>query len=295
MDGTDSIVGERGIMMPIMSMIKGSKQSKEWIKNRTESRNRFLASHPDFYKSFWTGHRQTRKTRVLISKRQKEHFKKNPKAREFLRKLHMGKIQDAASNLKRSLTLKDRVFTKSHRKNLRRAAIAGWREGRIKGKPKGTKSHFSEDAKQRLRKHISKFHKKRSGVYIDCLNCGASFYRPPCYANRAGYCTRACKDKSQQGKPPHGMVMEKHWNWKGGITSENTRLRNDPQYKLWRKTIFERDHFTCLVCGQVGGELNADHIKSFSKFPLLRYDISNGATLCVGCHYLKTWQRKKGG
>jgi hypothetical protein len=38
------------------------------------------------------------------------------------------------------------------------------------------------------------------------------------------------------------------------------------------------------VCGQIGGKLNVDHIKPFSLFPELRFDIKNGRTLCLLCH-----------
>lgn len=60
--------------------------------------------------------------------------------------------------------------------------------------------------------------------------------------------------------------------------------RATKQYQDWRNKVFERDKYTCQKCGQVGGELNAHHIKVFSKYEKLRYELSNGQTLCVPCH-----------
>ena len=64
----------------------------------------------------------------------------------------------------------------------------------------------------------------------------------------------------------------------------NTRQRNCPEYASWRKSVFERDDFTCQDCGARGGNLNAHHIKRFRDFPKLRLAISNGITLCEKCH-----------
>ena len=75
-----------------------------------------------------------------------------------------------------------------------------------------------------------------------------------------------------------------HWNWKGGITDKNRLQRNSGNYKHWRRKVFERDEYTCMHCGQIGGILNAHHIKPFCLYPDLRFDVDNGITLCKKCH-----------
>lgn len=77
---------------------------------------------------------------------------------------------------------------------------------------------------------------------------------------------------------------EYHWNWKGGKTPVNQRERSSGRYTEWRKAVFERDGFTCQICGQVGGGLQAHHIKRWSTNVNERYQVSNGITLCKKCH-----------
>lgn len=78
-------------------------------------------------------------------------------------------------------------------------------------------------------------------------------------------------------------------NWQGGKTAERDLIRSSSQYKEWRTLVFQRDNYTCTKCGARSGIgetviLNADHIQPFSKFPELRFLVSNGRTLCLKCH-----------
>jgi len=87
---------------------------------------------------------------------------------------------------------------------------------------------------------------------------------------------------------------DKNPNWKGGIYPEHLAIRYRIESKNWRKAVFERDNYTCQWCkdrNYKGREktliLYAHHIKSFSDYPELRFEVDNGLTLCKKCH-LKT-------
>lgn len=91
----------------------------------------------------------------------------------------------------------------------------------------------------------------------------------------------------------YGLAGENHWAWKGGISGDNTRFRQTSEYKVWRESVFIRDNWTCQKCGKRGGSLEADHIKSFAKYPSLRLDTSNGRTLCqTPCHREETRRQR---
>lgn len=95
--------------------------------------------------------------------------------------------------------------------------------------------------------------------------------------------------KSKLGKPNFKLRGENHPLWKGGITSINMKIRTSIEYKIWRRSIFERDRYTCIWCGVKSGNgkaiiIHADHIKPFALFPELRFAIDNGRTLCIDCH-----------
>lgn len=84
-----------------------------------------------------------------------------------------------------------------------------------------------------------------------------------------------------KGNPNHNLRIDgKGYERRGQRMKEMSRL----DYRLWRESVFERDSYTCSICGQVGGKLHADHIKPYSLYPESRLDVSNGRTLCKACH-----------
>ena len=112
-------------------------------------------------------------------------------------------------------------------------------------------------------------------VTLTCVDCGivriVNRQHQPIQALRC----RPCSFKRRGGNL--------NGRWKGGITPENRRIRNSSEYKAWRKSVFERDNYTCVQCGN-RGSLHADHIKEFAFHPELRLSLENGRTLCVDCH-----------
>jgi 5-methylcytosine-specific restriction endonuclease McrA len=77
-------------------------------------------------------------------------------------------------------------------------------------------------------------------------------------------------------------------SWKGGISRKYKEEYWSLKYRLWRESVFQRDIYQCQKCGFKGnqGYLTAHHIKSWAKYPELRFDINNGITLCEECHKL---------
>ncbi len=85
---------------------------------------------------------------------------------------------------------------------------------------------------------------------------------------------------------------ENHPNWKGGITPEYHKIRGSDEYNNWRRKVFERDNYTCQLCGNnKSGTLRAHHVKFFSKYPELRFEVSNGLTVCKDCHESKGFHK----
>ena len=144
-----------------------------------------------------------------------------------------------------------------------------------------------------------------------CATCGIPIRVKNHRVRPANYCSRPCYHIGETGKPGRAITEEekrnlsqlrlgkkrpvisgsKHWNWKGGVDKGTWWT---PEYKRWRVSVFERDNYTCVLCGDNrGGNLEADHIKPRYTHPELTFDTANGRTLCKPCHkQTDTWGRK---
>ena len=63
------------------------------------------------------------------------------------------------------------------------------------------------------------------------------------------------------------------------------RNYDDPAYKQFRIDVLKRDKFKCKMPNcKSKSSLQVHHIKRWAHAHALRYDISNGITLCRNCH-----------
>ena len=97
------------------------------------------------------------------------------------------------------------------------------------------------------------------------------------------------------GLKPPVMIGEKNPNWIHDRNSIKRRERRDnPEYKIWRWSIWMRDGFKCrIVSNDCSGRIEAHHILGWSLYPELRYEINNGITLCRAHHPRKRAEEKR--
>src|SRR3990167_451091 len=117
---------------------------------------------------------------------------------------------------------------------------------------------------------------------LQCHSCKRPFLSANARMNQK-FCCRRCQDDALLGSEPIWLQQNR------GRKPRTYHLRHRDKHgsaadRDWRKAVFERDDYTCQLCWQRGGRLQADHIKPFKRFPELRHVLSNGRTLCEPCH-----------
>lgn len=115
-----------------------------------------------------------------------------------------------------------------------------------------------------------------------------------CYKGyKASAETKAKQSKAHLGIPTGRSGKKSHLYIDGRSDGHNiVRRRKAGPISVWRAAVFERDGYKCCHCGKAGNRdyginkigLDACHIEPFSLHPELRFDVSNGITLCRDCH-----------
>ena len=110
-----------------------------------------------------------------------------------------------------------------------------------------------------------------------------------CYARENSSIRNSGSSHPMFGKkrPEHSEKMRgsKHPKYNANLTKEERYLhRRYFEYNKWRKSVFERDNYTCQYCGTKRSPFNAHHLNGHDKFIELRTEITNGITLCEICH-----------
>ncbi len=125
---------------------------------------------------------------------------------------------------------------------------------------------FKNGMPKSTRKKMSDAHKKLGTI-------------PPSWkGKKRSLITRKKMSDARRGK--------KHYRWdpdRKKILS-NQKQRSSIENKKWRAQILKRDKKCKFKNENCSGILIAHHIKSWSKFPKLRYIISNGIILCEFHH-----------
>ena len=102
------------------------------------------------------------------------------------------------------------------------------------------------------------------------------------------------KKHSEQHKDNMSDAQVKRYDRVGRKKYNRSYHLIDRKYRQWRSDVFSRDNWTCQTCGIRGVYLEAHHIKSWARYPELRLDLQNGATLCRECHKLtENYKNKK--
>jgi hypothetical protein len=143
------------------------------------------------------------------------------------------------------------------------------------------KCEFETENKKSWSNHVRYGCPKQERVSaIQCQHClGLMPKRKP--SEQGLFCNKICYGNWRS----ENCRGENAPNYIHGKCGENLLFRASREYQNWRKEVFRRDSYKCVLCGNSkGGNLEADHIKDFALYPEIRLELDNGRTLCKDCH-----------
>lgn len=162
--------------------------------------------------------------------------------------------------------------------------------------------HHSEKTKEKMRlAHLGKKHslewREKMSIKMKGRILTPEWKKKISIANKGKKFTEEIKQKlSEARKGKYGG--EKCPAWRGGVSVITNIIKGLRQYKEWRLTIFKRDRYTCQKCNKHIRNIEAHHIKEFSKIIQENniktseqalncnelWNTDNGITLCKECH-----------
>lgn len=139
-------------------------------------------------------------------------------------------------------------------------------------------------------------------ITLTCQGCNKTFQVDQ-YRSKAKTCSMEC-NKSYRRTKDFRMKLSEVQRAKIPQEISSTKfvrsmIRTCSRYAIWREQILAKNDFTCQGCGVRGGTLHVDHIDPFLAVCLRNkidsyekalaceelWDVNNGRTLCLACHY----------
>ena len=134
------------------------------------------------------------------------------------------------------------------------------------------------------------------GIYCSkkCFYSSEAFKSRISQSTKTNWSDPALRSKNMEGlkrrseseewrNAPHFQKGAAHPKYKGNVVARREGMSRY-EYKKWRLAVYQRDGYVCQDCKTRGGRLVAHHIKTWADHRELRYEVSNGITLCEACH-----------
>jgi hypothetical protein len=168
--------------------------------------------------------------------------------------------------------------------------IIAWNKGKTNielfGEEKAAElSLIQADNARRTRNHFGHTHSEESKELMRIASTGKPSGNR---GNPSNY--RHTQERKDKIKAANTAYWEEFWK----LHPAEGRYRK--KYQVWQLAVRQRDNDTCQYCGITQDELPTEssttancflhchHIKPWREFPKLRYEVSNGITLCPSCH-----------